>query len=203
MDIQLKPRLGRVGGKTLSTVNDWEESEVPAQLGDYILHTVTMDTDKHINLHVLTGRPLIIIRGPNDNTIRGDPAIAPYCQAAKVSATLPLPFWTYYMSWAHSITKSCTCVNNTSCNQLKVFQELEVPAPRVKEWQREVGTLDLLAVCHNPRHETYASSLRIAPSSDPNGWRTHIRMNRNTSYFQACFEVIRICTHTHTNGSIA
>ncbi len=47
-----------------------EESEVPAQLSDYIPPTVTMDTDKHINPHVLTVRPLIIIRGPNNNTVK-------------------------------------------------------------------------------------------------------------------------------------
>ncbi len=51
-----------------STVTEWEESEVPVQLSDYIPPTVTMDTDKHINLHVLTRRPLIIIRAPNNNT---------------------------------------------------------------------------------------------------------------------------------------
>ncbi len=68
MHIQQKPQPGRVGRKTLSTVTAWEESEVPAQLGDYIPPTVTMDTDKHINLHVKMGRPLIIMRGPNNNT---------------------------------------------------------------------------------------------------------------------------------------
>ncbi len=61
-----------------------------------------------------------------------------YCgHAAKqlwVSATPPLPFWTYCMRWAHSITTSCTCVNNTSCNQSKVVPQLEITAPRI-EWE--------------------------------------------------------------------
>ncbi len=29
----------------------------------------------------------------------------------------------------------CACVNNTSCNLPKVVPELEIPAPRGKEWQ--------------------------------------------------------------------
>ncbi len=53
----------------MSTVTDCEESEVPAQLSDYIPPTVTMNIDKYINPHVLTGRPLIIIRGSNNNTL--------------------------------------------------------------------------------------------------------------------------------------
>ncbi len=54
-------------------------------------------------------------------------------------------FWPYYMSWAHSITTPCTCVNNTSCKQPKVVLELEIQAPRGKgsaEWL----TLERLAV---------------------------------------------------------
>ncbi len=60
--------------------------------------------------------------------------------------TPPLPCWTYNMNWVHSITTPCTCVNNTSCNQPRVVQEPEIPASRGKEWQRGVGTLELLAV---------------------------------------------------------
>ncbi len=51
------------------------------------------------------------------------------------------------MSWAHSITTPCTCMNNTSYTQPKVVQQPKIPAPRGKEWQRGVGTLELLAVC--------------------------------------------------------
>ncbi len=43
--------------------------------------------------------------------------------------------WPYYMSWAHSITTPCTCVNNTSWNQQKVVLEF----PTGKERQLEVG----------------------------------------------------------------
>ncbi len=64
----------------------------------------------------------------------------------RVSATTPLPFWTYYMSWAHSITTPCTRVNNTSCNKPKVVPEPEIPALRGKEWQSGLGTLEVLAV---------------------------------------------------------
>ncbi len=45
-----------------------------------------------------------------------------------------LRFWPYYMIWAHSITTPCTCVNSTSCNQLKIIPEPEIQAPRGKEW---------------------------------------------------------------------
>ncbi len=50
------------------------------------------------------------------------------------------------MSSAHRITAPCTCVNNTSCNQLKVVPESEIQALRGKEWQRGVWTLELLTV---------------------------------------------------------
>ncbi len=40
-------------------------------------------------------------------------------------------------------TTSCTCMNNTSRNQPKLVQELEIPAPRGKEWQHGMG-----AVCY-------------------------------------------------------
>ncbi len=43
------------------------------------------------------------------------------------------------MSWAHSRTTPCTCVNNTSCNQPKVVPKPEVQTPRGKEWQCRVG----------------------------------------------------------------
>ncbi len=55
-----------------------------------------------------------------------------YCQAAWEAATPLLPFWTHYMSWAHSIPTPCTCVNNTSCKQPKVVPEPEILAPRGK-----------------------------------------------------------------------
>ncbi len=45
------------------------------------------------------------------------------------------------MSWAHSITTPCTCVNNTSCNQPKVVPEREIQAPIGKERQRRVGDI--------------------------------------------------------------
>ncbi len=64
----------------------------------------------------------------------------------RVSASPLLPFWTYYMSSAHSITMPCTCMNNTSCNKLKVVPEPEIPVPRGKEWQSGVETLELLVV---------------------------------------------------------
>ncbi len=41
------------------------------------------------------------------------------------------------MSWAHSITTQCACVNN----QPKVFRELEIQAPRSKEWECAVGDI--------------------------------------------------------------
>ncbi len=59
----------------------------------------------------------------------------PYCQAGWGSPTPPLLFWPYYMSWGHSITKPCTCMNNTSCNQPKVVPEPEIPALKGKEGQ--------------------------------------------------------------------
>ncbi len=74
-----------------------------------------------------------------------------YWQAARMSATPPLPFWTYYMNRSHSITTPCTCVNNTSFNQLEEVPEPEIPVPRGKEWQSGVGTLELLAVCWTGR----------------------------------------------------
>ncbi len=62
-----------------------------------------------------------------------------YSQAAQVSATPLLRNWTYYMTLTHSITVTCTCVNNTSYNQPKVVTESEIPAPRGKEWQDGVA----------------------------------------------------------------
>ncbi len=62
-----------------------------------------------------------------------------HCQAGWVSDTPPLPFWTYHRSWTHSIIRPCTCVNDTSCNQLKVVPEPEMPVPRDKEGQCGVG----------------------------------------------------------------
>ncbi len=78
-----------------------------------------------------------------------------YSQAFRVSATPPLPFWNYYMSWAQSITMCCTCVNNISCNKPKVVPELEIPAPRSKEWQH--GVADIRAAWQ--RHKYYRDRL--------------------------------------------
>ncbi len=69
-----------------------------------------------------------------------------YCQQLECLHS-SLPFWPYYMSSAYSISMPCTCVNSTTCNQLKVLQEPEIQAPRGKERQRGVGTFELLAVC--------------------------------------------------------
>ncbi len=88
-------------------------------------------------------------RAHDNRTWRCLQQIRSYCQAARV--------WSYYMSWAHSIITPCTCVNNTSCNQLKVVSEPEIPAFRCKEWQRGVGTLELLAVCTYDVSSSYAS----------------------------------------------
>ncbi len=54
----------------------------------------------------------------------------------------------YYMSSAHRITKPCTCVNNTSCNQLQVVPELEIQACRAKECGSRVSvTAMVVGVC--------------------------------------------------------
>ncbi len=68
-----------------------------------------------------------------------------YCQQLECPHS-SLPSWPYYMSSAHRITTPCTCMNYTSCNQPKVVPEPEIQAPRGKEWQRGVGTFELLAV---------------------------------------------------------
>ncbi len=54
-----------------------------------------------------------------------------------------LRFWPYYMSWVNCITTPYTCVNNTSCNQLKVVLEPEIQDPRGKE--RKCGVDDTRA----------------------------------------------------------
>ncbi len=43
-------------------------------------------------------------------------------------------------------------MNNTSCIQPKVVQEPKIPATRGKEWQRGVGTLELLALYNVMSH---------------------------------------------------
>ncbi len=52
-----------------------------------------------------------------------------YCQKIECHP-IHTAIWQYYMSWAHSITMTCTCVNNTSCNQTKVVPEPEIQAPQ-------------------------------------------------------------------------
>ncbi len=59
----------------------------------------------------------------------------------------------------------------------------------------------LMAPCHSPGQETGLSSIWIASSSDPNAWR--ICTNGNTSYLQACLDMIRIHIRTCTNGNMA
>ncbi len=65
--------------------------------------------------------------------------------AARVSPTPLCHLGRIMISTAHSISTP-SCVNNTSCNQLKVVLEPEIHTPRDKEWQCEVGTFELLAV---------------------------------------------------------
>ncbi len=76
----------------------------------------------------------------------------------------PTPcFWPYYMNWDHSITTPCTCVNNTSRNQLKVVPILEVQVPRGKEWLCGVGELLAVWDIWGMRYILYLASVELYP----------------------------------------
>ncbi len=76
-----------------------------------------------------------------------------YCQQLEYPHS-SLPFWPHYMSSAHSIYMTCTCVNNTTFNQLKVVHKPEIQALRCKRTAAWVGTLELLAVRRWPCNKT-------------------------------------------------
>ncbi len=76
----------------------------------------------------------------------------------------------------------CTCVNNTSCNQQKVVLEPEIPAPRGKEWQSGMGTLELLAV-----YTLYPLLSKVEA-------HTHAYTRTHITHFAISFDVFCSCS---------